>query len=124
MFPTGFSGAEIHWIRSKIYPSQDGSVGSISVWYRGGPGFKSWQGREFFNENNKYPQVRKTGVDAVHENCPQRSNIRQEFGHQTFVYILHITILVSLKGCISRPAIWCTNTQIPYHDTALKILLV
>ena len=33
------------------YPSQDSSVGSISAWYRGGPGFKSRQGREFFNEN-------------------------------------------------------------------------
>ena len=32
-------------------PSQDSSVGSISAWYWGGPGFKSWQGQEFFNEN-------------------------------------------------------------------------
>ena len=35
-----------------IYPSQDSSVGSISAWFRGGPGFKSWQGREFFSEKN------------------------------------------------------------------------
>ena len=34
-----------------LHPSQDSSVGSISAWYRGGPGFKSWQGQEFFNEN-------------------------------------------------------------------------
>ena len=26
-------------------PSQDSSIGSISGWYRGGPGFKSRQGR-------------------------------------------------------------------------------
>ena len=32
-------------------PSQDSSVGSTSAWYRGGPGFKSQQGQEFFNEN-------------------------------------------------------------------------
>ena len=31
--------------------SQDTSIGSISAWYRGGPGFKSRQGREFFREN-------------------------------------------------------------------------
>ena len=30
---------------------QDSSIGSISAWYRGGPGFKSRQGREFFSEN-------------------------------------------------------------------------
>ena len=34
-----------------LNPSQDSSVGSISAWYRGGPGFKSRQGQEFFNEN-------------------------------------------------------------------------
>ena len=52
-------------------PSQDSSIGSISTWYRGGPGFKSRQGREFFCENKKeYPQVRKTIVDAVHEKLP------------------------------------------------------
>ena len=33
------------------YPSQRSSVGSISAWYWGGPGFKSRQRREFFNEN-------------------------------------------------------------------------
>ena len=27
------------------YPSQDSSIGIISAWYRGGPGFKSWLGR-------------------------------------------------------------------------------
>ena len=32
-------------------PSQDSSVGCISAWYWGGPGLKSWQGQEFFNEN-------------------------------------------------------------------------
>ena len=32
-------------------PSQDSSVGRISAWYWGGPGFKSQQGRELFNEN-------------------------------------------------------------------------
>ena len=32
-------------------PSQDSSVGSILAWNRGGPGFKSQQGREFLNEN-------------------------------------------------------------------------
>ena len=32
-------------------PSQDSSVGSISAWYWGSPGFKSRQGREFFSEN-------------------------------------------------------------------------
>ena len=32
-------------------PSQDSSIGSILAWYRGGPRFKSWQGREFFSEN-------------------------------------------------------------------------
>ena len=31
-------------------PSQDSSVGSILAWYWGGPGFKSRQGKEFFNE--------------------------------------------------------------------------
>ena len=30
-------------------PSQDSSIGSISAWYRGGPRFKFWQGREFFS---------------------------------------------------------------------------
>ena len=34
-------------------PSQDSSGGSILAWYRGGPGFKSRQGREFFNENKQ-----------------------------------------------------------------------
>ena len=29
---------------------KDSSVGSVSAWYRGGPRFKSRQGREFFNE--------------------------------------------------------------------------
>ena len=33
------------------YPSQDSSVGSISAWYWGGPGFKSLQGQKFINEN-------------------------------------------------------------------------
>ena len=27
------------------YPSQDSSIGGISAWYRGGPRFKSQQGR-------------------------------------------------------------------------------
>ena len=44
-----------HWCKyfdiSKQHPSQDSSVGSILAWHRGGPGFKSRQGREFFNEN-------------------------------------------------------------------------
>ena len=31
--------------------SQDSLVGSISAWYRGGPGFKSQQWKEFFDEN-------------------------------------------------------------------------
>ena len=26
-------------------------------------------------KHEEYPQVRKTGVDAVHESCPQRSNM-------------------------------------------------
>ena len=26
-------------------------------------------------KHDKYPQVRKTGVDAVHESCPERSNM-------------------------------------------------
>ena len=34
-----------------VNPNQDSSIGSISAWYRGGPGFKSRQGREFFSEN-------------------------------------------------------------------------
>ena len=38
----------------KLDPSQDSSVGSISAWYRGGPGFKSQQGQEFLNENIKF----------------------------------------------------------------------
>ena len=38
-------------INDRINSSQDSSVGSISTWYRGGPGFKSQLGREFFNEN-------------------------------------------------------------------------
>ena len=33
------------------YPSQDSSVGSIMALYWGGSGFKSREGREFFNEN-------------------------------------------------------------------------
>ena len=35
-----------------LHPSQDSSIGSISVWYREGPGFKSRQGREFCSETN------------------------------------------------------------------------
>ena len=31
--------------------SEDSSVGSISAWSQGGPGFKSQQGQEFYNEN-------------------------------------------------------------------------
>jgi hypothetical protein len=27
--------------------------------------------QKYNNMNNKYPQVRKTGVDAVHVSCPQ-----------------------------------------------------
>ena len=27
------------------------------------------------HKHEGYPQVRKTGVDAGHENCPQRSNM-------------------------------------------------
>jgi hypothetical protein len=27
--------------------------------------------KQKYNNMNKYPQVRKTGVDAVHESCPQ-----------------------------------------------------
>ena len=38
-------------LKLQMYPSQDSSVGSISARYRGGPGFKSQQRREFFNEN-------------------------------------------------------------------------
>ena len=38
-------------LNSIFNPSQDSSVGSISAWYQGRPGFKSRQGREFFNEN-------------------------------------------------------------------------
>ena len=33
------------------YPSQDSSIGSILACHRGGPGFKSRQGREFLIEN-------------------------------------------------------------------------
>ena len=33
--------------------SLDSSIGSISARYLGGLGFKSQQGREFFNENKK-----------------------------------------------------------------------
>ena len=36
--------------KSNDDPSQDSSIGSISAWYRVGPGFKSRQGREFFSE--------------------------------------------------------------------------
>ena len=36
------------------YPSQDSSIGSVSAWYCGGPGFKSWQ--EFFCKNKKCPE--------------------------------------------------------------------
>ena len=32
-------------------PNQDSSIGSISAWYRGVPGFKFRQGQEFFSEN-------------------------------------------------------------------------
>ena len=32
-------------------PSQVRSIGSLSAWYWGGPGFKSPQGREFFSDN-------------------------------------------------------------------------
>ena len=32
-------------------PSQDSSIDSILAWYRGGPGFNSQQGQEFFSEN-------------------------------------------------------------------------
>ena len=38
-------------------PSQDSSVDSILAWYWGGPGLKSWQGLEFFNENNCFDIV-------------------------------------------------------------------
>ena len=37
--------------RNEFDPSQDSSIGSISAWDRGGPGFKSWQGWEFASEN-------------------------------------------------------------------------
>jgi hypothetical protein len=34
--------------------------------------FKNTQKQQNYNKNmNKYPQVRKTGVDAVHGSCPQ-----------------------------------------------------
>jgi hypothetical protein len=33
--------------------------------------------RSTTNDEHKYPQVRKTGVDAVHESCPQMVNIMQ-----------------------------------------------
>ena len=33
-----------------FYLSRDNSVGSMLAWYQGGPGFKSRQGQEFFNE--------------------------------------------------------------------------
>ena len=36
-------------VKLKSYLSQDSSVGSISAWYLGGPGFKSQQEREFFS---------------------------------------------------------------------------
>ena len=39
------------FLRFKIDPSQDSSIGSISAWYRKGPGFKSQQGQEFFSES-------------------------------------------------------------------------
>ena len=41
----------VHCIVLNLNPSKDSSVGSISACYWGGPGFKSRQGREFFNEN-------------------------------------------------------------------------
>ena len=34
-------------------PSKDSSIGSILAWYRGGPRFKSRQGRKFFSENKQ-----------------------------------------------------------------------
>ena len=34
-----------------LNPSHDSSIGSISASYRGGSGFKSRQGQEFFSEN-------------------------------------------------------------------------
>jgi hypothetical protein len=35
-------------------------------------GFKTTQKQQKYNKNmNKYPQVRKTGVDAEHGSCPQ-----------------------------------------------------
>ena len=45
-----------------LNPSQDSSVGSISAWYRGGSGFKSRQGREFFNENNQVCESSRGGL--------------------------------------------------------------
>ena len=40
-------------------PSQDSSIGSISAWYWGGPGFKSPKGREFFSENKITPILQR-----------------------------------------------------------------
>ena len=39
-----------HWKSKQFsrYPSQDSSVGSISAWYQGGPGFKSRQRARIF----------------------------------------------------------------------------
>ena len=48
------------------YPSQDSSVGSILAWYQGRPGFKSWQGREFFNEKIQHDlQLMINGINYL-----------------------------------------------------------
>ncbi len=39
---------------------------------------RSHTSRSTTNSEYKYPQVRKTGVDAVHESCPQMVYIMKE----------------------------------------------
>jgi hypothetical protein len=41
--------------------------------------------KQKYNKMNKYPQVRKTGVDAVHESCSQMVYIMKELQFVTCV---------------------------------------
>ena len=44
---------KVYTVVANYCPSHDSSIGSISTWYWGGPGYKSWQGQEFFSENKQ-----------------------------------------------------------------------
>ena len=58
------------------HPSQDSSIGSISAWYREVSGSNPGKGENF--SVKEYPQVRKTGVDSVHEKLPTKGLYHEE----------------------------------------------